>query len=55
MATADGKNHGKRTVTYCLEAVIEKFDDGHVLCPILETGGKCEECYEIFERRTDGS
>ncbi len=50
--TADGIEHGDYTVTYCLEAVIEKYADGFILCPLLETGGKCEECYETLERRT---
>lgn len=27
----------------CLCAVIERHDDGTVLCPLLETGGSCEE------------
>jgi hypothetical protein len=40
-------------ITYCLEAVIEKHDDGTILCPLLETGGSCEECMEILERRAD--
>jgi len=44
--------HGIFTVQDCLEAVIEKYEDGFILCPLLETGGRCEECYEIFERRT---
>lgn len=49
--TADGIDHGKSEYTYCLEALIEKFEDGYVLCPILYSGGSCEECYEIFEQR----
>lgn len=40
-------------VTYCIEAVIEKYPDGRILCPLLETGGSCEECVEILERRAD--
>ncbi len=44
--------HGAFTVQDCLEAVIEKYADGFILCPLLETGGSCEECYETFERRT---
>lgn len=50
--TADGIDHGSCTRTICLEAQIEKYEDGYVLCPILWCGGSCEECYEIFERRT---
>lgn len=37
----------------CLEAVIYRFEDGYVLCPILWSSGKCEECMEIFERRVE--
>ena len=44
--------HGDYTVQDCLEAIIEKYADGFILCPLLETGGTCEECYENFERRT---
>ena len=34
----------------CLWAVIEIKDDGSIICPLLETGGNCEECYAIFEK-----
>jgi len=51
--TADGVDHGGYTVGYCLEAVIETYEDGYILCPILSTGGKCEMCYEVFERRME--
>ena len=44
--------HGKFTVQDCLEAVVEKYEDGFILCHLLETGGNCEECYKNFERRT---
>lgn len=49
--TADGIDHGSYTITFCLEAQIEKYEDGYILCPILWCGGSCEECYETFERR----
>ena len=45
--------HGAFHVEDCLEAVVEKYEDGFILCPILETGGSCEECYEVFERRME--
>ena len=51
MATADGIDHGKSILADCFEAVIEKFEDGYILCPILWNGGTCEECMAIFERR----
>lgn len=51
--TADGIDHGKYHIEDCLEAVIERFADGYVLCPILWSGGKCEECMEIFEKRIE--
>jgi hypothetical protein len=49
--TADGINHGKSILTDCFCAVVEKFEDGYMLCPILWSGGKCDECLEAFERR----
>ena len=48
--TADGIDHGSSRLEYCFEAVVERFEDGYLLCPILWSGGECEECYEIFER-----
>ena len=49
--TADDIDHGNFRLEECLEAVIERYEDGYVLCPILWSGGKCEDCMEIFERR----
>lgn len=49
--TADGINHGSHILTNCFEAVVEKYEDGYMLCPILWSGGKCEECMEAFNRR----
>ena len=49
--TADGIDHGDCRYEECLEANIERFEDGYVLCPILWSGGSCEECYENFEKR----
>ena len=51
--TADGIDHGYSRLEYCLEATIERFEDGYVLCPILWSGGECEECMEIFEKRLE--
>lgn len=51
--TADNIEHGNGRIEDCLEAVIERYEDGYVLCPILWSGGKCEECMEIFERRQE--
>ena len=48
--TADGIDHGTYHIEDCLDAVIERYEDGYVLCPILWSGGKCEECMEIWER-----
>lgn len=50
MATADGIDHGKSILTDCLWAVVEKYEDGYMLCPLLETGGTCDECMMAFER-----
>ena len=52
-ATADGIDHGSHILADCFEAVVEKFEDGYILCPILWSGGKCEECMEILERREE--
>ena len=51
--TADGINHGLARMEPCLEANIERFEDGYVLCPILWSDGKCEECMEVFEERNE--
>ena len=51
--TADGIDHGDFVLQDCFEAVIEKYKDGYILCPILWSGGKCEECMEVFERRQE--
>ena len=39
--TADGIDHGKGRIEFCLNAMIERYEDGYVLCPILWTGGSC--------------
>ena len=52
--TADGIDHGKSVLADCFEAVIEKFEDGYILCPILWSGGACEECMEAFEKGAAG-
>lgn len=52
--TADGIDHGKSILTDCFWAVVEKYEDGYMLCPILWSGGKCEECLEAFGRYENG-
>ena len=51
--TDDGIDHGTHRIEDCLDATIERYEDGFVLCPILWSGGKCEECMEIWERRQE--
>lgn len=51
--TADGINHGSSRIEECIWALIERFEDGYVLCPILWSGGSCEECMEILNRRLE--
>ena len=51
--TDDGIDHGTHRIEDYLDAVIERYEDGFVLCPILWSGGKCEECMEIWERRQE--
>ena len=53
ICTADGEDHGLARIEDCLEAVIYRFEDGYVLCPILWSGGSCEGCMEIFEKRIE--
>lgn len=53
IATADGIDHGMARIEYCLQASIDRFEDGYVLCPILWSGGTCEECMEAWERYED--
>ena len=48
--TADGIDHGKSRLEDCLWSVVERFEDGYLLCVILETGGSCKECLEAWER-----
>ena len=47
--TSDGIDHGRHRLEECLEAMVERYEDGYVLCPILWSGGSCGECYETFE------
>lgn len=51
--TADDIDHGLARYEGCLDANIYRFEDGYVLCPILWSGGHCEECMEAFERRQE--
>ena len=53
--TSDGIDHGPSHLEDCLWAVVERFQDGHLLCPILWSGGKCEECMDAFERSMERS
>lgn len=51
--TADGIDHGGSTLEDCLEAIIERYEDGYVLCPIIWSGGGCEDCMETLENRME--
>lgn len=51
--TDDNIDHGHARLEDCLEANILRFKDGFVLCPIIWSGGECEECYKAFERRDE--
>ncbi len=53
--TADNIDHGDARLEDCFEAVVTRFADGYVLCPILWSGGNCEECMDIFERRQEAN
>ena len=49
----DNIDHGDFHLEDCLDATIEKYADGHVYCPITWSGGTCEECMEILEKRLE--
>ena len=49
--TADGIDHGDSILTGCFEAVVEKFEDGFMLCPLNWQGVSCAECVATFEER----
>ena len=49
----DNIYHGDYHLEDCLDSTIEKYEDGTVYCPITWSGGTCEECMEIFERRME--
>ena len=49
--TADGIDHGKYRIEDCLEAVVERYEDGFVLCPLNWQGVPCAECMKAFEDR----
>lgn len=51
--TADGIDHGRHHVEDCLNALIEKYEDGYVQCVLTWNGGSCEECMELFEQRLE--
>lgn len=49
----DNIDHGDFHLEDCFDATIEKYTDGTIYCPITWSGGTCEECMEIFERRME--
>lgn len=49
----DGIDHGDYHLEDCMEATIERYEDGTIYCPITWSGRTCEECMEIFERRME--
>ena len=51
--TADGIDHGEHRIDECIWAMIERYKDGYIFCPILWSGGRCEECMEVLERRME--
>ncbi len=53
ITTTDNINHGDARLEPCLEAQIYRFTDGYILCPILWSGGQCEECMEVWETRQE--
>ena len=51
--TEDGIDHGKNHVEECLNALITRCEDGYIHCVIIWSGGSCEECMELFEKRME--
>lgn len=49
----DNIDHGDYHLEDCMDATIERYADGTIYCPITWSGGTCEECMEIFERRME--
>jgi hypothetical protein len=49
----DNIDHGDFHLEDCVDATIERYEDRTVYCPITWSGGTCEECMEIFERRME--
>ena len=49
----DNIDHGDFYLEDCIEATIEKYADGTIYCPITWSGGNCEECMDVFERRME--
>ena len=53
LITADGINHGKHKVEDCINAVVDRCEDGYMHCAWLWSGGTCEECVEQMEAWSD--
>ena len=51
--TADGIDHGGYILRDCVNAVLEVYEDGYMLCALLASGGICEECMDVLEERAD--
>lgn len=51
LITEDGTNHGVYTVEDCIEAVVMRCEDGYVHCPMIWSGGTCEECLKTARER----
>ena len=49
----DGIDHGDYHLEDCMEATIERYEDGTIYCPITWSGGTCEQCMEILEKRLE--
>lgn len=51
--TDDGIDHGQSRLEDCFEAVVERFEDGFVLCPLVWSGESCETCIKVWEAYHD--
>lgn len=50
LITADGVNHGRFRIEECLDAPIQRAEDGYVHCALMWSGVSCEECLENVRR-----
>ncbi|MDO5131426.1 MAG: hypothetical protein Q4D81_00405 [Eubacteriales bacterium] len=54
LITEDGVDHGEHNVEECVNALVERCEDGYLHCVLLWSGTwTCEDCMELLEKRMD--